>query len=274
MLARIAPPPCPPGAPGGLGIKLCSRPGFDALAGPEARPGYLESENRPRIPAPIRHSGQGEAFLYSLVVPGLSQYRLGTRRWIAYAGLEAVSALLYFRFRADARRSRAAYRDFAWERARLGMSPGPRRDGDFFYYEVLSKWDASGAWDSDSSLQGLQPETDPSTYNGSVWALAVEIFSLDPSVPERSPGYVRALDYYRTRGYGAPFLWAWMGKGARTRYGELISESDHRSRSIRRALWVLVANHMVSAIDGLIMVRLGTQPHTDRTELVFSVGTS
>lgn len=204
--------------------------------------------------------GQGRAFLSSLVVPGLAQYRLGERRWIAYAATEVLAAVLHLRYRGDALRGRSAYRDFAWESARKGQSAGPRMDGDFGYYEKMSQWDASGAWDADASLPGLQPETDPATYNGSVWTLALEIFPLDPA---------RALEFYRERGYGAGFLWAWQsGSSDRSRFGALISESDGRFKDARRVLWVLAANHLFSAVDGLVTVRLRIPPAGGQTELV------
>ena len=218
--------------------------------------------------------GQGEAFLSSLLLPGLGQYRLGTRRWLAYAGLEALSAFLYLDNRAEARDLRAAYRDFAWEAARAGLSGEPRRDGDFLYYEALSKWRASGAWDADPTRAGVQPEGDPSTYNGSVWALAVEIFAIDPAAPAESPGFVRALDYYREHGYGPPFLWAWReDSGDRTRFGGLIGSSDEHFKDARRALGILVANHVLSALDGLVTARLDVLPGTRAVGLNVSVST-
>ena len=136
---------------------------------------------------PARVLGEGEAFLSSLLVPGLAQYRQGQRRWIAYAGLEVLSAVLYLGARADALGLRADYRDFAWSAARSGLSTAPRRDGDFEYYERLTQWATSGRWDADPALDGVQPEGDPSTYNGSVWTLAMQIFNLDPTAPQRSP---------------------------------------------------------------------------------------
>lgn len=212
--------------------------------------------------------GEGEAFLSSLALPGLAQQRMGQRRWIAYAGIEVLSAFLYVRSRRDAGRARTAYRDFAWEEARAGLSVGPRRDGDFDYYETLSRWPVSGAWDANAELPGVQPETDPSTYNGSVWALATAIFGVDPEAPERSSGYARALEYYRKRSYGSHFLWAWSGgAGDRERFGRLIRRSDDRFRDARRALWIVAVNHLLSAVDGLVAVRMRSRPGTDRLEV-------
>lgn len=216
-----------------------------------------------------RTPGEGEAFVYSLVVPGLSQYRQGNRRWLLYAGTELLSALLYLDARADSRSHRSSYRDFAWSRARLGISSQPRMDGSFEYYETLSQWNSSGVWDADPARAGLQPESDPGTYNGWIWGLARDVFNVGTSDPEESPGYGRALEYYRERGYGPPFLWEWRRSGAdREAYRALISESDRRAADARRALWMLTANHLFSAIDGFITARLAAMPPNGRLGLV------
>lgn len=209
--------------------------------------------------------GQGKAFLLSLAVPGLAQQRMGQRRWIAYAGIELLTAFLYVRTRGQARDARAAYRDFAWDAARAGVVGGPRRDGPFAYYETLSQWRRSGAWDSDVARPGVQPESDPATYNGSIWALARDLFGVGAGNHEESPEYLRALDYYRQRGYGPDFLWAWQeGSGDQARFGSLIRRSDDNFRDARRALWTLAANHVLSALDGFVAVRLRTWPGADQ----------
>lgn len=225
---------------------------------PARSPWHVRTGSLPAIPAsPAAPLGEGEAFLYSLAVPGLAQYRQGKRRWLLYAGTELLSAFFYLDTRTDARRARTAYRDFAWTRARQGISSEPRRDGDFEYYETLSQWAASGAWDRDPARDGLQPESDRGTYNGWVWGLATEIFNVDAADPEASPGYGRALDYYRDRGYGPPLLWIWHGGTAdRNDFGAMIGESDRLAADARRALWILTANHLFSAVDGFITARL------------------
>ncbi|MDE2678306.1 MAG: hypothetical protein OXI76_10405 [Gemmatimonadota bacterium] len=219
-----------------------------------------------------RPIGQGEAFLSSLLLPGLSQYRQGRRHWIAYAGIEVLFVALYLDARSDTRGLRNAYRDFAWTRARIGISTQPRSDGDFEYYERLSKWAASGAWDVDPLRDGLQPEPDPATYNGSVWALAAEIYNLDASNPERSTGYARAVEYYRQRGYGPSLLWKWdANTGDRDHFLTMIMDTDRRARDTRRALWIVTANHLLSAIDGFITARLATVPPAGGLGLVVTV---
>ena len=205
--------------------------------------------------------GQAEGFFSSLILPGLSQYRQGNRRWIAYAGIEVLFVAWYLDARADTRDLKTMYRDFAWTRARSGLSSRPRQDGDFEYYERLSRWARSGAWDADPMRAGLQPESDPATYNGSVWALAGEIYNVDAASPERSVGYERALAYYREYGYGPSHLWAWRaGSGDQDDFRAMIADSDSRAGDARRALWIVTANHLLSAIDGFITARVAAIP--------------
>ncbi len=212
--------------------------------------------------------GEGEAFLSSLAVPGLAQYRLGSRRWLLYAGVEALSAFLYAARRSDAGEARRRYRDLAWDAARRDLNQGPRRDGDFSYYEALSNWGASGAWDADPSRPGIQPETDLATYNGSVWGLAAALYNVDAGAPGDSPGFTRALEYYRERGYAPPYLWDWGAGSERERFSRLIGRSDRLFSQARRALWMVIVNHVASALDGFVSARLAALPGDDGLHLV------
>ena len=221
-----------------------------------ASPGSAGALQHAPAAGPPSGMSEGAAFASSLVLPGLAQHRQGQRRWLAYAGAEAAALAAFVLLRSDASALRQDYRDFAWEAARAGVGAGPRAEGAFEYYERLARWDASGRWDADARAHGLQPESDPLTYNGSVWSLAVEIFDLDPSAPDRSPGYARAIEYYRLHGYGPAYLWAWSAGTDRTRFAGLIQESDSRFKDARLALGILMANHLVSAVDGLVTARL------------------
>ncbi len=215
--------------------------------------------------------GPATSFVASLAVPGLGQYRQGQRRWLAYAAVEAATILAFLGARSDAHDFRRDYRDFAWSAARAGLSAAPRTDGDFDYFERLSRWHASGRWDANPLRAGLQPETDPATWNGSVWALALEIYNVDAATPEGSPGHARALAYYHERGYGPPFLWAWGSAADRERYGGIIAASDNRFRDARLALGLLAANHIFSALDAFVTARLRALPGGEGVALVFAV---
>lgn len=196
--------------------------------------------------------------LLSAILPGAGQYRLDQRRWIVYAAVEAAGWLWFRDRRATGLDFEARYRDLAWDVARTGTT-GPRRDGDFHYYETLARYERSGAYDADAALAGVQPETDPSTYNGAVWALARAMFfpaGVD-SLPADAPEYARALEYYAGRAIAAEFSWSWAGKAeARARYRALMDESDDALRSATRTLGLILANHLVSAVDALVSTRL------------------
>lgn len=271
--------PLPPAGPlsmqvGGSALSAVFSNG-GALAGSDATgPGGSRGAGRwgAEFAGSARTIGQGEAFLSSLLLPGLAQYRQGNRRWIAYAGVEVLFAALYLDARADTRDLRTAYRDFAWARARSGISAEPRQDGDFEYYERLSWWPASGAWDADPGRDGLQPESNPATYNGSIWALAGEIYNVDTTNPEQSAGYARALEYYRERGYGPSLLWEWRADGTdQDDFGTMITDTDRRAREARRALWIVTANHLLSAVDGFITARIAALSPAGDLGLVVTV---
>lgn len=241
------------------------------LLRPSASPGAhgLRAWKPERFPRPAAHPagregrpiGEGEAFLSSLVLPGLAQYRLGSRRWIAYAVAEGVSAVAYGVRRREAADARGAYRDLAWDAARRNVvGGGARRDGGFEYYEAMAHWDASGAWDADPRRGGVQPETDPATHNGSIWVLAAALHDVSGDAPEQSPGFERALDYYRRHAHGPAFLWDWRGTGERARFAGLIRRSDSLFGQARRALWIVLANHLASALDGFVSTRLAALP--------------
>jgi hypothetical protein len=200
-----------------------------------------------------------KASLLSLAVPGLGQYVQGKSRWIAYAAAEIAGWLLVLDRRNDGERLRAAYRDLAWTTAREPLGPGPRLQGDFDYYETVASWTRSGRWDRDASADGLQPEVDPATYNGAVWALARDLFlpSEDADADPDDPGYQRALDYYRQEAYSPEFLWDWSARpGERSRYSGLIRESDDRFRDATLLTGAVVVNHILSAVDAFVSARL------------------
>ena len=210
-------------------------------------------------PAPLSATDPGVAAGASLILPGAGQLLLGQRRWPIYAALEAVGWLVHLDRRRSGRRLRSEYRDVAWLAAR-SAAPEPRQDGDWEYYERLEHWETSGRWDADPIRVGLQPETDPTTFNGSVWALATDLF-LSSGGGEGSPGYQRALDYYQERAYPPALLWDWTGEEASlARYRDLIDESDEQLRTATVVLGAVVANHLFSAADAFVSARLAARP--------------
>ena len=193
--------------------------------------------------------------LLSLTVPGAGQHVLGQRRKWAYLALEIVGWAFYLERRSAGSGYRDQYRDFAWEQGRI--QSGSRIDGDFNYYETLSKWTRSGSFDRDPTLLGVQPELDGQTYNGSIWTLASQIFlPAGMGVPVSDPAYQSALAYYLGRAYGTDLLWDWSGApGAQQEFTDLIEASDARFRQATTAVGVVIANHLLSAVDAYLATR-------------------
>jgi len=191
----------------------------------------------------------------SLALPGAGQHVLGQKRKWAYAALEVVGWAVFLERRSAGNDYRERYRDYAWDYGRI--QSGSRVDGDFDYYETLSKWTASGAFDADASLAGIQPEMDASTYNGSIWSLAKQIYIPGGGpVPENDPAYQSALAYYVLRAYGPQFLWDWSGvSGGKDEFGSLIEATDDRFRQATTAIGVVIANHLISAGDAFLSSR-------------------
>ena len=210
------------------------------------RPAGVQQEVEPPALAPT---------LFSLILPGVGQHVLGQRRKWIYGALEAVGWFAFVERRRAGGEYRNRYRDFAGEEGRI--QSGGRIDGDFDYYETVSKWESSGSFDTDTGLSGVQPEMDPATYNGSIWILASQIFIPGGGpVPETDPAFHGALEYYGQRAYGSNFLWDWsQGSGGRQEFGGLIKASDDRFRQATSALGVVIANHLLSAGDAYLSSR-------------------
>ena len=272
----------PWGALSAQGPSVCLRPLLDgrsagpAILGapPQKAPShyFLSSEGRlcqgfdptdPGITPPQsieeRTPTPGRAFLLSAVIPGAGQKRLGQHRWVAYVATEVWAWIQYSGRRREGMRLQERYRDLAWLVARR-VSTGPRVDGNFEYYEAMTKYQASGAYDTNPDEGGLQPEEDPETFNGSIWALAREIFFLDdPATPidVNSDHYQDALRYYSSRAYAPNRAWNWSDNTLQqAEFSELIRLSDENLRRGTTMVGVIIANHILSSVDALVSSRL------------------
>ena len=188
----------------------------------------------------------------SLLLPGWGQKTLGQRRWIGYALVEAALWAFWIDRRAGGADFRGQYRDLAWNQSRVRS--GPRVDGDWEYYERLSNWTRSGGFDTDAEAPGIQPEEDPTTYNGWIWGLARGLFfsTGQPATPD-DPAYARALAYYEERAYATAYLWDWTGKEPQlNEFKDLIDRSDQRFRQATAAMGAVIANHLLSSADGFL----------------------
>lgn len=207
-------------------------------------------------PAPGDSGAAAGAAARSLILPGWGQKELGQRRGVVYALAEATFWTLWAERRHSGNQLRTAFKDLAWREARL--QGGSRNDPAWAYFETLSKWTRSGAFDGDAATSGVQPETDPATFNGSMWRLALDIyFPQDGTSDPHSPAYASALAWYTEHAYGSAFLWDWSGKeGPLAEYKDLIHRSDHRFSQATAALGAVLANHLLSATDAFVSARV------------------
>jgi hypothetical protein len=193
----------------------------------------------------------------SLVVPGSGQLLGGKDRGVVYLAAEAVLLTRFLIRSSEGRRERERYRDLAYAVARGAFFPD-QRDTAFSYYEKLEAYVESGAFDTDPG-PALVPPGDPRTYNGSIWELARRTYFPDPdSVPDsESEEYQRAIEFYRSRAVGPSYQWSWRNAGLeQDLYRRAIRSSDDAFRQATQFLGLLLANHLLSAVDGLVSERL------------------
>ncbi len=199
----------------------------------------------------------------SLLVPGSGQLLTGANRGVVYLFAEAVLVAAYVTAQSTGRYHSDTFHDLAFDVARAPFGP-VIADTAFQYFETMEEFVASGPFDADSR-PGLQPPTDESTFNGSIWALARRNFFSDPGViPDpTSPEYLQAIEFYRSRAVGPNFLWTWRGAALEhDLFRQAVNRSNDAFQRGSTALGVLLANHLVSALDAFISGRLSTPSRT------------
>jgi hypothetical protein len=198
----------------------------------------------------------------SLVVPGAGQLLGGHARGAVYLALEALLITRALSFNSEGRRDRERYRRLATVVARMPFG-AVRQDTVFEYYEQMGRWVESGPYDIDPGPD-LVPPTDERTYNGQIWRLARTTYLADPDEPPdpTSPEYQRALALYRSRAIGPNFRWSWRNAGLeQDLYRQTIEASDNAFRSATAMLGLLLANHVLSAVDAFVTERLQNDDH-------------
>jgi hypothetical protein len=173
----------------------------------------------------------------------------------------AVEGFLWLQYLTDRReavRQRDAYRDVALRVSRAPFA-GTKPLGDFEYYERMEHWIASGAYDTDPSTAGLDPETDTTSFNGAMWLLARRTYWTRPDTPPPpgSPAYLAALTFYAESAVRPGFEWSW--RSARLEqdvYRRHIKESNDAFRHAIQDIGVVIANHVLSTVDAYISLRL------------------
>lgn len=195
----------------------------------------------------------------SAILPGVGQLLQGHNRGAVYLALEGLLLLRFISFYREAQREGDRYRDLAFTVARAPFQPAVR-DTAFEYFEQVGKYVDSGPFDADPG-PGFAPPTDERSYNGSIWLLARETYFAHPdSTPDPgSAEYQRALEFYRARAVGPNFLWTWRNAGLeQDLYRGSIQQSDESFRRATQHLGLLLANHLISAVDAFISGRMGT----------------
>jgi hypothetical protein len=195
--------------------------------------------------------------LASAVIPGAGQLMARRDRGALYLVAEAFLLTRILGLNAEGRRERDRYRELAWVVARGQYLPAVQ-DTVFEYYEQMGKYVESGPFDADPG-PGFEPTTDERTYNGQIWALARRTFFPDPDQPPPadSPEYQRALAFYTGRAVGPGFQWSWRNAGLeQDLYRQTIRQSDDAFRAATQHLGLLLANHVLSAVDAFISERL------------------
>lgn len=202
--------------------------------------------------------------LMSAVLPGAGQGLLRQQRGVAYVAAESYLILQALQSQRDASREKREYREIARTVARAGVQ-GDRPDGPWSYYERMQRVLESGAYNQTPGA-GFTPESDPETFNGSIWLLARETYWRDPNnAPEaNSPEYQRAINFYRSRAATEPFLWSWRdAQLQQDLFRQTIARSNESSRRARQMVGLVLANHALSLVDAYVSVRLrvfGTDP--------------
>ncbi len=185
-------------------------------------------------------------------------------RGAIYIASELYGLSRFLQLTHDGRREGDRFRELAFEVAQRGFTGGAaRRDTVFEYYETLERFTSSGQFDRDAG-PAFVPESDPTTYNGSVWLLARRTFWADPNAPPdpSSPEYQRALQFYQAHAVGPAFLWSWRDASLEQEvFRETIRRSDNAFRSAQNQLGILLANHVLSMVDALVSSRFTAAAH-------------
>ncbi|MBA3919241.1 MAG: hypothetical protein C0516_11730 [Gemmatimonas sp.] len=195
--------------------------------------------------------------LASLAIPGSGQYALGQQRSVAYLVAEGFLIVQYFSALRDGNRERDTYRSIAAEVARQPFA-GPKPLGTWDYYETMQHFLESGVYDRVPG-GAVDPEMDPTTYNGARWQLARETYWRDPdnAPPVASPEYQRALAFYLQYAVTDEYRWSW--RDAQLQQDVYRQTINSANRSYQRAvnyLGVVAVNHLASLVDAYVSVRV------------------
>jgi hypothetical protein len=195
--------------------------------------------------------------LASLLLPGSGQLLAHQDRGAVYLAAEVYLVSRFLQLDHEATSEARRFQNLAFDVARRSYGP-TRRDTIFEYYEQMERFPESGRYDADPGA-AFAPESDLRTYNGSVWLLARRTYWEDPNVPPdpTSPTYWKALQFYQARAVGPNFQWSWHDHSLEHEvFRDYIKRSDNAFRRAQNQIGLLLANHVLSAVDALISARL------------------
>jgi hypothetical protein len=204
----------------------------------------------------------------SLLLPGSGQLLGGRDRGMVYLAAEVWFIARALALSGQGRSERDHFITLGYDVARAQFS-GTRLDAPWEYYEAMSHWVESGAY-SLATAGTLQPETDTLTYNGAMWLLARRNYLVNPDSipPPTDPAYQAALAFYRQRAFIAAFRWSW--RDARLEmdtYRHAIHNSDDDFRQVTAYLGAILLNHLASAVDAFITLRVAGGSIVPRTHV-------
>jgi hypothetical protein len=193
----------------------------------------------------------------SLLVPGAGQLAGGRDRGLMYLAAEVWLVARALAASQQGRRDRDNFQTLAFDVARRPFT-ATRIDGPWEYYETMGHYVESGAYNL-AGPGGFQPQTDTLTFNGAMWLLARRNYFENPdSTPSTfSQEYQSALAFYKQRAFGDAYRWSW--KDARLEmdaYRHAIQNSDNGFRTATNYLGAILANHLASAVDAFITLRV------------------
>jgi hypothetical protein len=193
----------------------------------------------------------------SLLLPGTGQALLHKDRFVAYLALEAWAVLEFANQRTEARRQQNRYHELARDVARSLYGPS-RPVGTWAYYESMEHYVESGVFDR---LPGgdVDPEPDVETYNGAMWLLARETYWPDPNLPPltSTAEYRNAINFYLNRAVRPEYRWSWRNAQLEQDiFVRTIRRSNTSYRQARQALGLVIANHLLSAVDAFVTLRV------------------
>jgi hypothetical protein len=230
-----------------------------ASASGESSAGIAEGRGALRMRGPALGEAERRRWapVASLLIPGAGQALLRQDRFVAYLALEAWAVLEFSNQRTEARRQQDRYRALARDVARALYGPS-YPVGTWAYYESMEHYLESGVFDRVPGGD-VDPDLDESTFNGAMWLLARTTFWTDPTLaPSTASGeYRRAINFYLDRAVRPEYRWSWRNAQLeQDLYVRTIRRSNTSSRGARAALGAVIANHLLSSVDGFITLRV------------------